>query len=491
MGGAVSTNVINMITNTIANISSDIIQKTKLSQDSSQIISVSNIDGDVIIKGNVFYQRASINMTALMKALSTEAAQQDLIYQISQEAKSLVSGLNIAQFADATNTVNLLMNTTINMLTTINQTCAALMSQRQEIIVKRVKGNVYIQDNVFNQVADIISYCTQNVVSNNSAMQDLKVKLDQTASATADGLSLWGIAILAAIVIGVPVIGGVIGGKAILKYIFPLVAVVGIVLLGLYFYWTKTDMKQLGFSTFIGSTPICVAKKLGESTTEYDNVVDANAACFKNDTCVAFDWQGITVKPDGTYDPTVPPITTFYESISNGCSDNIKQDKIDIIHRPVFHVSAIDPKGDEKDVPEGDAFLNTTTSVWFQKTDGRWQTKGTLIDVAFNKLLYGTVPPASTLTGGDYYLYYSPANPLSMYLYKRVEGTNGSRWDQVMKMAGPGLIPTAPKVTNASGFKVENKKKWLLYFGITGIALGVMGTVITIVMIRKENAKKE
>ena len=119
MGASVSSNVVNMVTKTVATVSSDIIQKTQLSTDSAQIISVSDIDGDVTIKDNVFYQTANLNMQALMNALTSESAQQNIIVQLSQEAKSLISGLNIGQFSDASNTMNVLIEATINIISVI------------------------------------------------------------------------------------------------------------------------------------------------------------------------------------------------------------------------------------------------------------------------------------------------------------------------------------------------------------------------------------
>ena len=475
MGASTSTNVMNVVTKTVANISTDIIQKTSLSTDSSQIISVSDIDGDVTIKDNVFYQTATINMQALMNALTNESAQQELVVQLSQEAKSLVSGLNIGQFSDASNTMNIVIDALINVLTVITQTCVAVASQSQEIVVKRVRGNVMIQNNVFDQVSDIISQCTQSAVANSSAVQDVKEKIDQSASATAQGLTMWAIVAIAALIIGLPVVGGIVAGKEILKIIFPIILAAGIILIVAYNYWTTTDMKLTGYSTFISSTAVCLPKSLTTSTA-YQTAAAANDVCLKDDACVAYDWQGAKVNADGTYAPIVPPVTVFYSYVDPSCSKNILQDKTETIAYPTVRSGPSDPTPDAS-IPEGDAYINVTTSGWFQKRNNYWIYQDLILTSKFNKITVSATPPLSTTVGQDldYFVYVNPVSPSYMYVYKYDSG-----WVQSMKIKGPGFVPNSPKITNASGFKVQNKKIWLLYLGIAALVLGTIGTTYTI-----------
>ena len=208
MGASVSKNVSDAVTRAVAKVSSNIIQNTQLSQDMAQVVSVRNVHGDVHISGNTFTQRATVNMHALLDALSTEAAQQSIMQELAQEAKSVTSGLNLGQFSDAQNTMNLLMEATINLLTTISQTCNAFSRQHQTIVVKRVSGNVYIQDNVFQQIYNMLQNCTEQAASNNRLLQDLSSKLSQTASAKSEGISGWILVALLAVFIGIPVVGG-------------------------------------------------------------------------------------------------------------------------------------------------------------------------------------------------------------------------------------------------------------------------------------------
>ena len=105
MGASVSKNVSNAVTKAVAKVSSNIIQNTQLSQDMAQVVSVRDVHGDVHISGNTFTQHATVNMHTLLDALSTEEAQQSIMQELAQEAKSVTSDLNIGQFSDAQNTI--------------------------------------------------------------------------------------------------------------------------------------------------------------------------------------------------------------------------------------------------------------------------------------------------------------------------------------------------------------------------------------------------
>jgi len=477
MGASLSKNISDAITRAVAKVSSNIIQKTQLSQDMAQVVSVRDVHGDVHISGNTFTQRANVNMHALLDALSTEEAQQSIMQELAQEAKSVTSGLNIGQFSEAENTMNLLMEATINLLTTISQTCKAFSRQHQTIVVKRVSGNVYIQDNIFQQMYNILQNCTEQAASNNTLIQDLSSKLSQTASAKSEGISGWILVALMAVFIGVPVIGGVVAGKAILKFIFPIILVAGIVLLVLYYTRGKQIMKQVGFSTFITNTPLCAAKSIGD-IQHYTNTVDASNACEADDTCQAFDWKGIDIAQNGTYTVLDKPVTRFYTSVSDNCKMAIKPDNVQLLRYPSFLQGDIDPNTNPviSDAKKGDVYLNTTTGLWFQKVI-QWQPRGEITH-SFNRIAWGYNPPTiETPQENDVYAYALQHNPLNIYLY-RYDTQNG--WVQEQKIKGPGLIPDTPTIINASGFKEMERTVWMLYAGIAGVVIGAIGSGITL-----------
>lgn len=489
MGASVSKNVSNAITKAIAKVSSQIIQNTQLSQDMSQIVSVRNVHGDVHISGNTFSQRATVNMHTLLDALTNEEAQQSIMQELAQEAKSVTSGLNVGQFSSAQNTMDLLMEATINLLTTISQTCKAFNEQHQSIIVERVSGNVYIQNNVFQQMYDILQNCTEQAASKNQLMQDLSSELSQSASAKSEGLSGWILVALLGVFIGLPIVGGVFVGKTVLKFIFPIILTAGIVLLVLYYTRGTEVMKEVGFSTFIKNTPLCEAT--GAEDRIYANIVDASNGCRADDKCQAFDWQGINVEQNGTYTVMKTPETQFYSGVSDKCMKALKPDNVSILRTPRFLQGETDPN--PASGQKGDVYLNTQNGVWYQKENIQWQTRGTLVSSttqSFNRITWGYINPSTFNKDprnvpildqpmiNDVYVYTNPHNPSYLYIFRY--GMDG--WIHEQKLKGPGLVPDSPAIINSSGFKQTQRTTWMLYAGIAGIVIGTLGSGFTLYM---------
>jgi len=479
MGASFSQNVIDSVTKTISTISTSIIQNTQLTEDSTQLISVKDINGDVHITGNQFTQTATINMQALMSALQTAEAQQSLIQELTQDAKSLISGLNIGQFADATNTLDTLIEAELSIVTQIGQTCATGANQYQEIIVERVKGNVYVQNNVFNQMANIVQNCVQNVVSNTKSIQDAINKAAQSASSSAKGISEWAALLMVAIVFGLPVVAGVAGGIYALKYIFPVFIIVGAVLLAVYYLKYTVDMKLTGYSTLINNTPVCLFKPTDQKPqSSYTTQNDASNVCLADINCKAFDWIAGEVQTDGSLKPYPTPQTFFYSDVSNMCQSSIKHDGINILYTPQMFQFAGSPATVQiQNAHNGDVSLDTYTSDWYQLDEGVWKLKNRFTN-SFNKVSWGTLTPnlINNPSLNDVYIYTNPHNPSIFTLYR---ANAQSQWQEESQFVGPGLIPnaTALPYTNTSGFKTVERNQLWLYGGIAFLAVGIFGTV--------------
>lgn len=478
MGASFSQNVIDSITKTISTISTTIIQSSELSQDSTQIISVKDIDGDVHITGNQFTQTATINMQALMSSLQTAEAQQALIQELTQDSKSLISGLNIGQFADATNTLNTLIQAELSIVTQIGQTCATGQNQYQEIIVERVKGNVYIQNNIFNQMVNIVQNCVQNVVTNDKSIQEAINKASQSASSSAKGISEWAAAIIAGIIFGLPVVAGVVGGIYALKYIFPVFIIVGAVFLVVYYWKSTIDMKLTGYSSLINSTPACLFKPTDQKPqNSYETQNEASSFCLSNSECKAFDWVAGEVQTDGSLKPYPTPQTFFYSDVSNMCESSIKKDAVTILYNPqMFQFSGPPTTVTIPKTNNGDIYLDTKTTEWYQLVQGVWKLKNKFTD-SFNEVSWGTSTPEllQNVAENDVYIYTNPHNPSTFTLYRF---NNHSKWKVDGNFVGPGLIPnaTALPYTNTSGFKVVERNQIWLYGGIAFLAVGIIGT---------------
>ena len=483
MGASLSTNVANIVTSAVATASSQIIQNTKLSQDQSQIISVKDVGGDVNISGNKFSQKAVINLEAVLAALATSEVRQIIVREMAQQTKSLISGLNLAQFANASNTLNTLVDAEVKVLNTIYQTCLTQGRQFQEITVERVAGNVFIQNNVFDQVYNVFQKCVQSTVLNNKTIQDALEKVAQTASSSAYGLSEWAIVAGIAALIGVPVVGAVVGGVVVLKYIFPLVLIAGLVLIVVYFWQTTTEMQLSGYSSTISKTPACMFLPSNPKIdSKFITQKEAADACLKNPSCKAFDWVAGIVQGNGAFQPTPPPSTVFYEQVSDICRSAIKPDTSTVMYTPVLFQGEGLPNPVVTGVNEGDVYMNVLTTEWFQLINGKWQQKGLLTLTPFTESGWGTaLPVVSEETElDDVYFYTNPQNPVYFNVYRAKPGsTEGSlQWVLEQKIPGPGLVPRALSLqnTNTSGFKTIQRKSWLLYTGIAAILIGAGGS---------------
>lgn len=489
MGSAVSKNITKAATEAVAKVSNNIITKTKLTTDQSQIISVTDVEGDVHISGNTFTQKANINIKSLMDVLVQEDIQQALTMEIAQAAKSIVSGLNLFQFPNAQNEINLFLKASAELMNTISLSCAASLSQNQTITVSRVKGTVYIEDNVLSQMTDIFQSCIQDAVSKNTIFQQLQDKIDQSSTSKAEGLELWQIIVLIGIILGIPAVSA-IGGLAVVgRYLFPLSILAGAGCLVAYYTWVDETVFSHAFSPLIRNMPNCNAQPLATSSVSYPNSSAAAQACANNRHCVAFDWQGAVIDPLGNHISFNPPQTTFYGSVGPGCEEAIKNspDHSRVFRNPIFVKGTGPPTK-----AEGDAYLDLATAnyYFFDQLTKMWIKQGSFAHSDFttrNSIDWGTITPLPTTPGvaGSIYVYYAASDPIYFHVYVK----NPDGWKlYTPPLTGPGLIPDAPSNINVTGFTTITQKKWLLYMGGALLVVGILGSVVSF---NKKKSKNE
>jgi hypothetical protein len=460
MGSSVSSNVLKVVTNALAKISSEIIQNTALSSDSSQIISVADVKGDVIISGNVFTQVATINTTALFTALAQESMQQKLAMEIAQEAKALTSGLNVAQFAYASNNIDVLISASISITSTISQTCSTLHSNQQSIYVTTASGSVTIENNVFNQVANIFQTCLQKAVNDSKSLQEIDTKLNQLSSATSQGLSMWDFLALGVIIIG----SGVAFTTTLTKFLFPILIGVGIAFIVAYYRYTTEEISIVGYSSLFLNNASCSSTSIEKG--KYKSVEEASEKCLENKNFVAFDWES-----SGN--------TIFYSKVNPECQQSLKQDSVTLL-RPAVVFQGIGPP---KNVPKSqnlDAYVDTVTTKWYQYTGNTWLFMKQLLVENFNTIVISGKLPISDKTShkeNDYYIHIVPELPVSFDIYEY--NVTNKTWDHFQKLKGPGLVPNVNKKINASGFKIKKRNEKYLYIGIGLIIIGFIFTSFT------------
>lgn len=487
MGGSVSHNATKVVVNAVAKISSKIMQDTQITSDSSQIIYVRDTKGDVVIRGNKMIQRAYVNMEALFNAMSSSSAQQSLSLDIAQSAKALTSGLNLGQFSSASNDLDLFISTSIDIATTISQTCSEAVKQTQEIIVEHTIGSVIIENNLFDQAANLFSSCIESSVSNSTAMQSIILKLQQDSSATSSGLSAWALVGLIAAIFGIPTAGAIFLGKDILKFIFPLITIAGIIMVIVYYAKKKQTIPVKAYSKFIENTSECLPDPVHPPVLHnYESVAAAGDYCMKSSDCAAFDWKGLDISNTGSFTLVKPPETKFYKSVESNCRSLIEDDNVDMLRIPVVYFGDGNPPNSLPNLIKGDIWINTTTSMWYQLTT-TWIPNDTLLKTTFKKLTVQSQAPVGGQQGGidgEYVIVYSPSDPSTFGIYKY----NGdSKWTAQPDARGPGMFSYSPEITNASGVKETTGQTWLLYGGGAFTVVGILGTVVSIVYGNKQN----
>lgn len=108
------------------------------------------------------------------------------------------------------------------------------------------------------------------------------------------------------------------------RYLFPLSIVAGAGALVAYFTWVEESVYSHAFSPLIRNLANCNAQPLTTTVTSIATSGAAAQACANNRNCVAFDWQGAVIDPQGNHISFNPPQTTFYSSVSSGCEQVIK-----------------------------------------------------------------------------------------------------------------------------------------------------------------------
>jgi len=502
MGAAKSKNVANITTEAITKQTLSIVNNSTASTDQDQLISISNVDGDVIIKDNLFNQTATLNMDVLLKTLSTQKAQQDLSQKIAQSAKSLVSGINLGQYTEADNYLNAFMLASVDITTNISQTCASKIAQTQTIKVDTVKGKVTVAGNQMNQLSNLFSKCVVDNMSSQDSIQKLQNQIDQSASAESRGVSEWALVIMALIgllVLALPVIAPVGGAMALLsKFLFPLIFFGGIALIAVYFTIKKTEMESYGFSNLLqddkGVTR-CGAKKISEST-DYTTAIDACNACQDMKESTAYDWKGFNIDTQGNAVALPKPVTTFYTGAKkDGCPlITTTQDKMRIMRMPKVGISQTDPRTDKDVYGEGDVYIDPQTTEWYRLVSDEWEQHDALVKDFKGKFVFdGTnyTPPVNT-TGAKGDVTVKFAGDFSPYFNVYTKSDSG--WDP-QETTFPGYAPDSPTGANggssfnSTGFKVEVQNKLFLYIGITLVFVGLLGTMVNFMKKDKQNAK--
>lgn len=374
MGPSISKNVANVTLEAISDVSSNIVSETY--NNSGQEIRMSLVanNGDIVYSGNTLNQTAILNTAQVLQAIATQKAQQDVASEVSQNAQSLVKGLNLGGVAIATNILNLSLESSINVSSNIQSYCQAQIGQNMDITFATQNGNIYVTDNTFNQMASSFTNCVTNALNDQSSFQQLTASVAQSATATVVGFDLGSIII--AIVVGIIIIlilfvciplyivkstaSGIMNNIMLVLSI--IIIIVGIALVLYYYYSSNIQLSNTEFSIGLDKAGCQPSGSYTPPGNPYKNVQDAAAACNKDEECQGYDWK----TPDGT--------TTFYSTIDNTSCD-LNPDPQPLANPVVYAQAFYSPPDNPSPTLDstgkaGDLFVNTTTGdYWLKPND--------------------------------------------------------------------------------------------------------------------------
>lgn len=482
MGAASSTN----IAKTVANATSNVLNKVMMSQtsniNSSQIISVSDVTGDVNIDNNQFTANISVNMKQLLNSLTNSNIKDEVASEVAQAAKSLVKDINLGNISTTTNDIENVINESINLTTSLDSTCSSSIGATQSITVNKVNGDVEITNNTFNNIAKMVGDCMVKTMSQNSAIQTLQTKIDQTASSSTSGFSIWGLAgVIGAIVLGLivvtvgpTVVPLIAAGKNPQIFGF-LVLFIATIFIIIWYAWTSKASNNTIWSKPLDAT--CVPTTILKQTNSLKTADQARTTCLSTDGCVAFDF---VLECDGnqphetlyTEDKTHDPVykTTLYSSIFKDCKPGVDDSKI-LTKRSVI-VSANNAVEKESS-EEGAVWINRTNATFqiLKKADSKlYWTDPEKFGKDINYITNVNIDGATILDDSNVMYQTGWEMSAEKDLLKYTFTNDG----QSKTVAGPGYIISSDVLPNVSGIVVTKRKSWILFTGIGFVILGVI-----------------
>lgn len=319
MGSATSKNLIDVTTNVITKSATKIMNKLTQQTINTQSMIVENVDGDVDISKIDFNQVVKVNLQGVFNTLLSSDYQDELRDEIQQEAKSLVAGLNIGQYADAVNKINTVTGVIKEIIQNVASTCANSVQLNQVIAVKNVRGNLSIKDISLQQLQISVQNCVSEAISKVSATSSVQDVFKQKSSSEAQGVDIWAIAVIIFLLTVGPGIFVVYGAK---KIIFPIMVIIGIALLISHnFFLIKTDVEIIGYSNGIMNS--CTRDSSAIIPTEPDirTLEEMRKKCINDENCIGFDLMSYKIDPNTRkYEQLINPIRNFYNKFA-GYSD--------------------------------------------------------------------------------------------------------------------------------------------------------------------------
>jgi hypothetical protein len=489
MGASQSSNSIKLSSDFVSSVIFSQSQKAITDVNSIVQIQATNIDGDVNITGNTLTNNASVDFSSVLESLNSSEMKQQMAQNMSQIAKSMVKDINLGNVSSAISSVASVINETMTVSTNISQVCDVSINNSTQIQVDTVEGGVTISDNSLASALSVIQDCASKSVANSNVLQQADVALSQSSSASTSGISAWGFATIAGVVVlGIAIV--VIGPTAIPLMVAgknPKILGVFVILISVAFFvlwgsWTKKTVVTSIWSEPFSKCGENNVIQIGQTREDINSAEEAASECLKLDNCVGFDFEA-QQQPGGPDTPWTQLEegqyqTIFYSSIKN-C--NPKTDTAPVMKNRRVFVSIVpytQKTYDSLDSPKtDDVWINTETADYqiisvnsfpVKIMQGVDRLDSVIIPGSINKNFVNKSTGVSLSADPDLFNFVI---------------TNGN---QKSFVKGPGMALIS-KTPNCSGLVKTVRKDWALY---AGIGLAIVGILISIFMKPKETAKK-
>jgi hypothetical protein len=488
MGAAVSTNVAKTMATVISNVTNSVIQNQIANIDQNQSIIIRDVDGDVLINNVVQKISATVNTQALFASMADADIKQTLSFELAQAAKSLIKDINFGNISVASNDIEAVISETVNISTNLNQTCSSKVTANQNILIEKDTGNVTLQNTTQEAIASQVLSCALNAISQSKAVNDLQAKIDQKASATTAGVSIWGLATIAGIIVlglAVVFVGPVIvpfiaAGKKP-QIIGILVALIGGIFLLLWGFWTSRDVSvTLWAAPLAEKCPNIVSLgKINVSTAE-----EAARKCIETKNAIAFDFVA-SQKIDNVWQNLTQPYVELFSKVDKTCLKDIKIDDSPILSsRNVFVATTSAPTNFGQKISIGDVWINASNAIFQicnQLGSNLVWTPPKLLDSRVTSLTSVDIPNVKFVDFSNNQNGFQLSSDSSLLNFSVKTPS-----DTIIKFQGPGYVVDRNIKPNTTGKIIKQYKMWALY---TGIGLVVVGILLAVFLRPKTNLK--
>lgn len=292
LGSATASNTTRMVTHAYASLMNETTQEALQNNSNNINIYIHGVKGSVVIEGNHFNQAVKTSLASYAKIVSCNKSVQKLQQKLLQSAKSVVTGVTLGDSTKTVNDATAVINVGASLTNEVSNTCKSEASNTTNIMISKVGKNVRIDDNSFKQQAAMVTSCTMNALNSNSSFQKAAQAITQKAVSKTEGLSMWGLIVLIAVILAAIAIGGGSITHTFMSLLLPIAALIsiGAIAAGFFLWHGNRDAKFYAVPYADQEALFSDNEKLGEDdghTEPSDCVSLCEGSKYKDQSCNA------------------------------------------------------------------------------------------------------------------------------------------------------------------------------------------------------------